>query len=129
MLVQVLSNHHCLRHRKAQFAGSLLLQCRSGEGRCGCTLQWFLVDRLNGVGRVNTFLQELLHLFVGLQTLCERSLYLCLRTVGIGDGKDAGNTIVCLALEILYLTFALYDEAYGNALYTSGRQGGFNLAP
>ena len=76
VFIQVLGNHHRLTHGEAQFTGSLLLQGRSGEGRCRGTLQRLLADRLYGIGGIDALLQELLHLLVGLQALCQRGLYL-----------------------------------------------------
>ena len=95
------------------------MQGRGGEGRCGSALQRFFADSVHSISGIDAFMQELLYLVVGLQTLGQGGLYLCLRTIGIGDGKDTGNAVICLALEILYLTLTLYDEAYGHTLYTS----------
>ena len=66
---------------------------------------------------------------MGLQALGQHRLDLALRTVGIGDGKGCGHAIVWFALESLYLTLTFDDKTYGNALYTTCRQGGLDLTP
>ena len=129
VFIQVLRYHHRLTDSKAQFAGSLLLQGTGGEGGSRCTLQRFFADAADGEGCFLALLQQPIYLLVSLQTLGQCGTHLTLRTVGIGDAKDGTDAIVRLAPELLNLTFTLHDEAYGNALHTTSRQGGLHLAP
>ena len=119
VLIEVLRHHHCLADSETKFTGGFLLQGRSGERRCGGTLHGFLGDALHLEGGIFALLQESLHLFLILETATELGFDLCGRAVGIGDGKHAIHIIIGLALKVLDLTLALYNQAYGNTLHTT----------
>ena len=129
VLVKMLSHHHGLTHREAQFAGSFLLKGTGGEGRCGVALLRFLLNILYHKLALLADLQESQHFVVCLEAGVELSLHLTLRTIGIRQSEDGADTVVGLTLEVLDLAFTLNDESNGNALYTTGRQGGFHLSP
>ena len=115
----MLSHHHRLTHGEAKLSCGFLLQGRSGEWRCGSALNRFLADAIHTEGGILAFLQESIHLFLCLETAAQLSFDLCGRAVGIDDGKHAIHIIVSLTLEILDLTLTLYNQAYGNTLYTT----------
>ena len=107
VLVQMLGNNHRLADGKAQFAGSFLLKRRRGEGGSGRALHGFLDHRFDSECSILALLQEVFHFLVGFQTLGKCGLDLCLRTIGIGKGKDTIDAIVWLAVETLDFTLAL----------------------
>ena len=119
MFIQVLCHHHRLADGEAQLAGCFLLQGRSSEWRRRSTLQRLLADRLYGEVCFHTLLQEFLHLLVRLHALSQRCLYLCLRTIRIGNSKNTIYAIVGLALEVLNLALTLNNQSYGNTLHTT----------
>ena len=66
---------------------------------------------------------------MGLETVIELCLYLCGCAILADQGEYGVDTIVWFALELLDFTLTLHDEAYGNTLYTTGREGWFHLSP
>ena len=129
VFIEVLCHHHRLTHGVAQLACGFLLQGRGGEWGRRRALHRLLLDSLYGEGGILAFVQERHHFLLGLETLAQRGLHLCHRTVGVGNGEDTAHVVVCLALEGLYLALTLYDKTYGNTLHTTGREGGLHLAP
>lgn len=86
-------------------------------------------DSLYGELGILALLQEGFHLFMGLETVIEFCLYLCGCAILADQGEYGVDTIVWFALELLDFTLTLHDEAYGNTLYTTGREGWFHLSP
>ena len=78
---------------------------------------------------VLTLLEECDCVVVCREALVELGLHLRLRSVGVSDSEDGVDAVVGLALELLNLAFALYDEAHGYRLHASGRKRRLHLAP
>ena len=127
--VESLCYHHGLAYGEAQFAGSLLLQCRSSERRRRSALQWLLAHCVDGKLCVHALLEEGINFFLGFEVLVELSLYFGCVAALIDEGKDGIHTEVWLTLEFLYLSLTFYDEANCNTLHTAGRKGRFHLTP
>ena len=43
--------------------------------------------------------------------------------------ENSSDTVIFFLTEVLYLTFTLYNEAYGNALYATCREAWLNFSP
>ena len=66
---------------------------------------------------------------MGLEALVKFCLHLCGAAILINQCEYGVHAIVWLALELLYLTLTLHDQAYGNTLHATGREGRLHLSP
>ena len=125
----MLRHHHRLAHCEAEFACRFLLKRRCGEWRCRGAFERFFVYRLYREPCVLALFEEVCNLSLRLEACAEFGFHLCHASVAALDGENTVHTIVWLAVERLYLTFALGYQAYRYALHTAGRQSRFHLAP
>ena len=127
--VQTLRHHHGLCHGESQFAGSLLLQGRGGEGGGRTFLQRTGGDVVDGkCGRFAAF-QQFSGFCLCLEAVCQFGFHFHRFAVGVRNEEYGGNTVGCFTPECVYLAFALHDEADGYGLYTACRKGGFHFLP
>ena len=129
VFIELLCNAHGLRHGEPQLSGSFLLQGRSRERRRRRALQRFFRHIAHGEDSVLATVEEVESLIVCGKALIELCLDLHTKVITIYGCEDGSNTVVRLTLEGLYLTFTLYDESDGHALYTSCRQRRFDFSP
>ena len=112
-----------------QFARCFLLQGRSGERRSREALKRTCLDVRYHKLCILALLKEGSSFFLGLESCRELGIDDNRLVILVKCGKRAGDTIALFRLELLDLAFTLYNEAYGNALYTSCRELWHDLAP
>ena len=129
VLIEMLCEHHGLRHGESQLACCLLLQCGGGEWRCRCASEGLLRHVAHAECGILAVVEECQRLVVCLEACVELCLHFCLLAVGT-DGEEYGvHSIVWLRLECLYLSLSLHDESHCHALHSSGRECRLHLAP
>ena len=125
----MLGDSHCLRHSESQLTCGLLLQCRCSERRSRRSLQRFLANSIRLELSLLTLVEESQHFVATFKPSRQFGLHFRHCPILVLHGKDGIDSVIRLALEILYFPFTLNDKSDGNTLHTTGGESRFNLAP
>ena len=123
--VQTLRNHHGLCHGIPKLTGSFLLECGSGKRRCRRLFNRPCSNIFYFKGSILTFLKETLCLFFCFESFPERSTNhrpFCVL-------KYSNYFIRSFTSKRIDFTLALYNQTYGNRLYSSSRKSWLDFTP
>ena len=115
LLIEALCKSHRLLDRKAELAGSLLLEGAGGEGRSGHTL-----ERLNdNVAHLEISLLALLNKVTSSFMIWQMAVEFCGELLTLATGKLSSDTIIGLTLEGLDFLLTLGYQANGHTLHAT----------